>query len=107
MEATAMIKIVFDDEPIQAREDFTAYKDHFFNEPHDEPTTVKLTASFKNQLIQFAKDEGFTSLGPAIRELLLLGLKYYPLEAKFKADAQMVKYQHDPFVKKICEGKVF
>jgi len=56
-------------------------KDHFFGEPHNEPVTVKLTRSMKDTLIEFAKAEGYTNLSVVTRELILLGIEYYPIKA--------------------------
>jgi len=99
-----MIQIIFEDETDLVKEKDAPYsKDHFFNEPHDEPTTIKLTSSFKKELIEFSKQEGFTSLGPAIRELILLGVKYYPLEASIRANENLEKHKDNPTVKRVLD----
>jgi len=99
------ITIVFDDGETQRAmvaegQDARYAGDNFFDEPHNEPVTIKLTSSMKGALVKFAQEEGYTSLGPAVRELIMIGLQYYPLEAYRKARDKGAKYRDDPIVKK-------
>jgi len=56
--------------------------DHFFAEPHCEPVTIKLTPSKKQQLIQYAIEQGYTNLSAALRDLILMGIEYQPARDK-------------------------
>ena len=83
-----------------AREPDAKYlNDHFFDEPHSEPVTIKMTPTLKRELIEIAKNQGYTSLGPAIRDLILIGIKYQPLEAFRTAEDQRSKYKDHPIVR--------
>ena len=53
--------------------------DGHYVEPYTEPITIKLTETQKKQLIEHAKKEGYTSLSLAARDLMALGLEFYPL----------------------------
>ena len=55
-------------------------------EPYTEPVTFKLTETQKKQLIEHAKKEGYTSLSLAARDLMALGLEFYPLRNRTMLD---------------------
>jgi len=63
--------------------------DHFFEEPHNEPVTVKFTPSMKKRLETFARTKGYTNLSVAVRELIVLGLEYWPAKAREEALATL------------------
>lgn len=63
--------------------------DHFFEEPHNEPVTVKFTPSMKKRLETFARTKGYTNLSVAVRELIILGLEAWPEKARKEALATL------------------
>lgn len=101
MELTIVLVEEDGSEIMEIREQDARYtRDHFLNEPHCEPVTIKLTASLKRKLKEFVADEGYTSLGPAIRELLMIGLNYYPVVAYLESETKQNKYRDHPIVKR-------
>lgn len=102
------IKIIIEEEHPTAKvsEKDAAYGcDHFLDEPHCEALTIKLTETMKRQLEDFTRVEGFTSRGPAIRELLIVGLKYWPLEVYQQTESKRQAVAHDPMVTRFFGGK--
>lgn len=89
-----------DSEEGVAERDSRYCKEYFPEEPHNVATTVKLTESLSRRLVQFSRQEGYTTLGPAIRELIQIGLKYYGLEAIQNATHTRDRFCDDPIVKK-------
>jgi len=64
-------------------------QDHFFGEAHSETVTLKVTPGLKHKLVSFAKAEGYTNLSVTLRELILLGIEYYPEKARTMLQAKL------------------
>ena len=101
------INIAFEDDEVKETKssalnepDSLYANDHFFGEPHCEPHTIKFTANMKKRLIEYAKKEGYTSLGPAIRDLIFIGLNYQPLIAYLEAEVKTEELRKHPIVRK-------
>lgn len=70
------LMLQIEDDPGTVRMPDAEYShDHFFDEPHNQPVTIKLKESTKRRLQDFARAEGYTTLSAAVRELIILGLK--------------------------------
>ena len=60
-----------------------------------------MTEAEKARLEQFRAEEGYPSLSPMVRELIRIGLKYYPVEAYEIATAKREALAGSPAVREM------
>ncbi|MBW2050557.1 MAG: hypothetical protein JRJ09_18830 [Deltaproteobacteria bacterium] len=95
MSLAVPILLEFPDPDLVADRDARYGLDHYFDEPHNEPVTVKFTPSMKRRLQHFAKTKGYTNLSVAVRELIALGLECWPEKARQEALATLKALEED------------
>jgi len=69
--------------------------------PLTEPCTVKLSQPMTEELLAFCRRENYAKLGPGLRELIRIGLKYHAAEAYKTLAKDRERYAADPIVQEI------
>jgi len=80
---------------------FQIRSDDFRGPPHCETVSFKVTEAEKARLDRFRAEEGYPSLSPMVRELIRIGLKYYPVEAYEIATAKREALAGSPAVREM------
>ena len=69
------------------------------DEPLTEPCTVKLSQTMTDEVLAFVREERFSKMGPAVRELIRVGLKYHAVEGYRMGARDRVRYESDSMVR--------